>query len=80
MRESSQEHGDKESSKVYAFLKSCEPLYTCPRTPFYRDMNGLLHSENTLESKKYSKCEHVQECLLHFVICGANFTYLKAGH
>jgi hypothetical protein len=34
-------------------LQSCEPLYTCPRTPFYRDTKGLLHSEITLESREY---------------------------
>jgi hypothetical protein len=47
-------HGDKESLKVCARLKSCEPLYTCPRAPFYRETKGLLHSENTLESEEYS--------------------------
>jgi hypothetical protein len=46
--------GDKESPKVYTHLKGCEPLYTCPRAPFYRETKGLLHSENTLESKEYS--------------------------
>jgi hypothetical protein len=45
--------GDKESPKVCTHLKSCEPLYTCPRAPFYRETKGLLHSENTLESKEY---------------------------
>jgi hypothetical protein len=35
-------------------LKSCEPFYTCPRAPFYRETNGLLHSENTLELEEYS--------------------------
>jgi hypothetical protein len=80
MRESSPKGGDKDSPKVCARLKSCEPLYTCPRTPFYREAKGLLHSEITLESKEYSKCEHIQECLLHLVICGANFTYLQADH
>jgi hypothetical protein len=34
-------------------LQSCESLYTCPRTPFYRDTKGLLHSEITLESREY---------------------------
>jgi hypothetical protein len=80
MQESSPKRGDKDSPKVCVHLKSCEPLYTCPRTPFYREAKGLLHSEITLESKEYSKCEHVQEYLLHPVICGANFTYLQAGH
>jgi hypothetical protein len=47
-------------------------------TPFYREAKGLLHSEITLESKEYSKCEHVQECPLHPVICGTNFAYLQA--
>jgi hypothetical protein len=28
--------GDKESPKVCVRLKSCESLYTCPRTPFIR--------------------------------------------
>jgi hypothetical protein len=45
---------DKESPKACTRLKNCEPLYTCPRTPFYRETKGLLHSENTLESREYS--------------------------
>jgi hypothetical protein len=49
-----EELGDKESSKVCTRLKSCEPFYTCPHAPFYREMKGLLHSENTLGSKEYS--------------------------
>jgi hypothetical protein len=48
------ERGDKESLKDCSRLKSCESLYTCPHAPFYRETNGLLHSENTLESKEYS--------------------------
>jgi hypothetical protein len=58
----SQEHksqelrkGDKESPKVnksILALKVVNPLYTCPRTPFYRETKGLLHSENALESKE----------------------------
>jgi hypothetical protein len=35
-------------------LKSCEPFYTCPHAPFYRETKGLLHSKNTLELKEYS--------------------------
>jgi hypothetical protein len=46
--------GDKESPKDCSCLKSCESFYTCPRTPFYRETKGLLHSESTLESKEYS--------------------------
>jgi hypothetical protein len=34
--------------------KSCESLYTFPHTPFYRETKGVLHSENTLESREYS--------------------------
>jgi hypothetical protein len=47
-------NGDKESPKACTRLKSCESLFTCPRTAFYRETNGLLHYENTLESKEYS--------------------------
>jgi hypothetical protein len=46
--------GDKESPKDCSRLKSCECFYMCPRAPFYREMKGLLHSENTLEPKEYS--------------------------
>jgi hypothetical protein len=53
-RTSYERRGDKESPKACACLKSCEPLYTCPRAPFYRETKGLLHSDITLESKKYS--------------------------
>jgi hypothetical protein len=42
-RERVQERGDKESPKACTHLKSCEPLYTCPRILFYRETNGLLH-------------------------------------
>jgi hypothetical protein len=59
--------GDKESPKDCSHLKSCESFYTCPRAPFYRETKGLLHSENTLELKEYSQCEHVHECLLHLI-------------
>jgi hypothetical protein len=48
------ERVDKESPKDCSRLKSCESLYTCPRTLFYKETKGLLHSENTLESKEYS--------------------------
>jgi hypothetical protein len=79
-QESVKKRGDKVSPEVWLHLKSCESLYMCPRTPFYREAKGLLHSEIVLESKEYSKCEHVQECLLHLVICGDNFTYLRVSH
>jgi hypothetical protein len=79
-RESMQKWGDKESSKVCTHLKSCEPLYTCPWVPFHREAKGLLHSDITLESREYPKCEHVHECLLHPVIHRANFIYLQASH
>jgi hypothetical protein len=48
------ESADKEYPKDCSCIKSCESLYTCPRAPFYREMKGLLHSENTPESKEYS--------------------------
>jgi hypothetical protein len=48
------ERGDKESPNDCSCLKSCESFYTCPRAPFYREAKGLLHSENTLESREYS--------------------------
>jgi hypothetical protein len=72
--------GNKESAKVYLSLKRCEPLYTCPWTPFYREAKGLLHFDITIESREYSCCEHVLKRLLHPVICGANFTYLQDYH
>jgi hypothetical protein len=46
--------GDKGSPKDSSCLKSCESSYTCPHTPFYRETEGLLHSDNTLELKQYS--------------------------
>jgi hypothetical protein len=52
--ESHEERGDKESPKTCTHLKSCESLYTCPRAPFYGKTKGLLHSENTLQSREYS--------------------------
>jgi hypothetical protein len=77
---SHERRGDIESPKACTHLKNCESLYTCPRAPFYRETKGLLHSEITLESKEYSQCEHIQECLLHTLICGANFIHLQACH
>jgi hypothetical protein len=74
------EVGDKESPKACLLLKSSEPLYTCPRTPFYRQTKRLLHFDIALRSKEYSKWEHVHEYLLHPVIHGANFRYLQAYH
>jgi hypothetical protein len=40
-------------SRLHKSQKS-ESVYTCPRTPFYREMKGLLHSQNTLELREYS--------------------------
>jgi hypothetical protein len=77
---SHERQGDKESPKACTRLKSCESLYTCHRDPFYRETKELLHSENTLESKEYSQCEHIQECPLHPMICGANFIHLQVCH
>jgi hypothetical protein len=54
---------DKGSPRNCSCLKSCESSYTCPHTPFYRETKGLLHSDNTLELKDYSQCEHTHKCL-----------------
>jgi hypothetical protein len=59
--------GDKESPKNSSNLKSCESFYTCLCAPFYRETKGFLHSKSTLESKEYSQCEHIHECLLHLI-------------
>jgi hypothetical protein len=40
-------------SRLHKFQKS-ESVYMCPRAPFYREMKGLLHSQNTLKHKEYS--------------------------
>jgi hypothetical protein len=53
-KHTSHEGGDKESLKACPRLKSCESLYTCPCAPFYRKTKGLLHSDNTLESREHS--------------------------
>jgi hypothetical protein len=58
----------------------CVSCYTYPHAPFYREMKGLLHSENTPESREYFWCEHVHECLLHTVIYGADFIHLQVCH
>jgi hypothetical protein len=44
----------KNVQKTALASKVVNPLYTCPRAPFYREKKRLLHSENTLESKEYS--------------------------
>jgi hypothetical protein len=54
VRSTDDARGDKESPKDCSCLKSCEPFYTCPRASFSRETKGLLHSENTLESREYS--------------------------
>jgi hypothetical protein len=74
------ENLEKKTPKVCTLLKSCEPLYTCSRAPFYIEMKRLLHSEITLGTKEYFKWEHVHECLLHPVICGANFIHLETNN
>jgi hypothetical protein len=53
--------------------KKFESVYTCPCASFYREMKGLLHTQNTLKLREYSQCEHVQECLFHL-------TYLQICH
>jgi hypothetical protein len=40
-------------SRLHEFQKS-ESVYTCPRAPFYREMKGLLHTDNTLRLREYS--------------------------
>jgi hypothetical protein len=52
--------------------------FTCALV--HREPKGLLPSEITLESREYSKCEHLHERLLHLVICRTNFIYLQAYH
>jgi hypothetical protein len=80
IREGTQELGGKESPKVcISPPKSWTPLHA-PLDPFYRETNGLLHSESALGSKEYFKLEHVYKCLLHPVICGANFKYSQVCH
>jgi hypothetical protein len=34
--------------------KKSESDFTCPRAPFYREVKGLLHTENTLNLREYS--------------------------
>jgi hypothetical protein len=46
--------GDKRSPKNCSYFKSCESFYMCHRAPFYRETEGLLHSDITLELKEYS--------------------------
>jgi hypothetical protein len=65
--------GDNGSPKNFLCLKSCESFYTCPYAPFYKETKGLLHSDNTLDLKEYSQCEHIHKCLLHLI-------YLQVCH
>jgi hypothetical protein len=46
--------GDKESPKVCTRLKSCEPLYMCPRAPFIGRRRDFYIPRLPLESRKYS--------------------------
>jgi hypothetical protein len=39
--------------RMHKFQKS-ESVYTCPHAPFYREMKGLLHTDNTLRLREYS--------------------------
>jgi hypothetical protein len=41
------------SADCTSFKKS-ESVYTFPRAPFYREMKGLLHTDNTLRLREYS--------------------------
>jgi hypothetical protein len=38
--------------------KMC-PLYMCRSASFYREADGLLHSDNTLECREYSPYNYV---------------------
>jgi hypothetical protein len=46
--------GDNGSPGRWLKFQKSESIYTCPRAPFYREMKGLLHSENALELEEYS--------------------------
>jgi hypothetical protein len=49
------EHGETViSSADCTSSQKSESVYTCPRAPFYREMKGLLHTENTLSLREYS--------------------------
>jgi hypothetical protein len=57
LRASAQFTKDRETKnlrKPVLASKVVNPLYICPRAPFYRETKGLLHSEITLESREYS--------------------------
>jgi hypothetical protein len=60
--------------------KVVNPFTRALAPPFIGRRREFLHSENTLESREYSLCEHIQKCLLHLVICGADFIHLEAYH
>jgi hypothetical protein len=65
---------------MYFSSNVMNPFTRALRSPFIGRPRDFLHSDITLESKEYSKWEHVHECLLHPVIYGANLRYLQACH
>jgi hypothetical protein len=58
--------GDKECPKDCSCLKSCEPLYTCPRAPFYRETNGLFTFRKYPQTKSSSIEEYEWTCFMNF--------------
>jgi hypothetical protein len=72
--------GDKGSPRKCSCLKSCESCYTCPHAHFYRETMGLLHSDNTLELKEYSRCEHTQMYFyISYIYKPATSSHAKPG-
>jgi hypothetical protein len=70
----------KNLQKTALALKVVNPFTRAHAPPFIGRRRDFLHSETTLESREYSWCEHVHECLLHPMIYEANFIYLQDCH
>jgi hypothetical protein len=61
-------------------LKVVNPFTHALGPPFIERRSDFYIPRLPSDLNKYSKCEHVHECLLHPVIRGANFIHLQAGH
>jgi hypothetical protein len=73
--------GDKGSPRNCSYLKSCESFYTCSHAPpFYRETKGLLHSDNTLNSKNISGVNtHTNVFYISYIHKPATSSHTKPG-
>jgi hypothetical protein len=76
-RKSRRKRRQKNLWKPVLTSKVVNPFTRALAPPFIGRRRDFLNPENTLGFREYSWCEHVHECLLHPVICGADFIHFN---